>query len=30
MRTFKSLLFLLALLILVAASPKKDWKDVDG
>src|SRR2546428_3366565 len=29
MRAFKSLLSLLALFVLVAAAPKKDWKDVE-
>jgi hypothetical protein len=29
MRTFRSLLWLLALFVLVAASPRKDWKDVE-
>ncbi len=28
MRTFRSLLSLLALFVLVAAAPNKDWKDV--
>src|SRR5207247_15232 len=30
MRAFKSVLSLLALLLLVAAAPKKDWKDVEA
>lgn len=30
MRPFKSLLSFLALLVLVAATPKKDWKDVEA
>src|SRR5713226_1655960 len=30
MRAFKSMLSLLALLVLVAAAPKKDWKDVEA
>ena len=30
MRTFKSLLFVLAVFVLVAAAPKNDWKDVEA